>query len=108
GDGGVHAAVGDAEEAEAVGLQVGAVAGQGAQQRSPAVVATPAGAAGRPGHGDHPYPQITADAAVGADGALVQVQRHAADGAASGAVNMGWGVGELPIDLEGPLPGGIG
>ena len=51
---------------------------------------------------------MTADAAVGADCALVQVQRHAADGGAPGAANMGWGVGELPIDLEGPLPGGIG
>ena len=47
-DGHGEPAVGDAEEAEAVGLQVGAVAGQRAQQRSPAAVATPAGGAGRP------------------------------------------------------------
>ena len=59
-------AVGDAEEAEAVGPQVGAVAGQGAQQRSPAAVATPAGGVGRAGHGDGPHPQTTADTAVGA------------------------------------------
>ena len=101
-------AVGDAEEAEAVGPQVGAVTGQGAQQRSPAAVATPAGGVGRAGHGDRPHPQTTADTAVGAGWALVEVQRHAANGGATGAVNMGWGVGELPIDLEGPLPAAIG
>jgi hypothetical protein len=54
-DGRGEPAVGDAEEAEAVGLQVGAVAGQRAQQRSPGAVATPAGGAGRPGPLTRPW-----------------------------------------------------
>ena len=37
----------------------------------------------------------------------MEVQRHAADGGATGAANMGWSVGELPVDLEGPLPSAI-
>src|SRR4030095_12383586 len=96
-DGPGEPAIADAEEAKTVGLQVGAVAGQRAQQRSPAVVATSTGAAGRPGHGDRPHPQTTTHGAVGAGCALVQIKRHAADDGATGAANMGWGVGELPM-----------
>jgi hypothetical protein len=38
----------------------------------------------------------------------VQVQRHAADCGAAGAADVGWAVGEDPVDLEGPLPGRSG